>query len=280
MVPANIMDGIALLGWKTRDAALDLLQNGCQFEPRLDDNAAEALWAEYRSRVNDLRGRAIPPPERLCFTNDEQRLVGRFLDTVKAHGTAIAETVQEVVKVDPVRLVVHQLEIATERSDATAARLRTPADWTLEFLAPTSPVVNPNVRHTPNAIDLELPHGEWALLFHPVRGFIVTEGGRHMSVAPINSHLALWSGYHRTFASVMHPRSRDRAILAVVADEAVASAAPRTCGLRAAHSDNPPVFEDFFNPDLALRVQFRRKRFTMQVRARMVATDAAPVLES
>ena len=44
--------------------------------------------------------------------------------------------------------------------------------------------------------------------------------------------------------------------------------------------NNPPIFDDFFNPDLALRVQFRRKRFTLQVRARMVVSNAAAVRDA
>jgi hypothetical protein len=273
----NILDGVALLGWKTRDAALDLLQNSCHFDPPLTDSAAEALWAEYRGRVNEQRGREIRPPDRLPFTNDEQRLIERYRETMKGSGI----TIGNVIKVDPVRLVVHQLEITTARSDATARRLRTPEDWSLEFLAPTTPVTRPpNVNHVPNAIDLELPHGEWLLTFHPVRGFLVTEGGRQVGVATMNARLALWSGYHRTYASVVHARKREPGILAVVEDEALASAAPRTCGMRAAKSDNPPIFDDFFNPDLALRVPFRRKRFTMQVRARMVVSNASVALDT
>jgi hypothetical protein len=272
----DMLDGVVLLGWKTRDAALELLQNSCHFDPPLTDSAAEGLWAEYRGRVNEQRGREFELPERLPFTDDEQRLVERFRDTLNAHGPIIGD----VIKVDPVRLVVHQLEITTARSDATARRLRTPSDWAMEFLAPTTPVRRPpNVSHVPNAIDLELPHGEWLLTFHPVRGFLVTEGGRHVGVTTINSRLALWSGYHRTYASVVHARPREPGILAVVEDEALALAAPRTCGVRAARSENPPIFDDFFNPDLALRVMFRRKRFTMQVRARMVVSDA-PAVES
>jgi hypothetical protein len=267
----NVMDGIVLLGWKTRDAALDLLQNSCHFDPPLSDRAAEALWAEYRGRVNDRRGRELRLPERLPFTNDERRLIERFRDGLTAQGVNVGE----VIKVDPLRLAVHQLEITTARSEAAAQRLRTPSDWTLEFLSPTTSSTRPNVRHAPNAIDLELPHGEWLLMFHPVRGFLVTEGGRHVGVSTINSRLALWSGYHRTYASVVHARPREPGILAVVEDEALASAAPRTCGLRAAKSDNPPIFDDFFNPELALRVSFRRKRFTMQVRARIVVSDAS-----
>jgi hypothetical protein len=268
----NILDGVVLLGWKTRDAALDLLQNSCHFDPPLTDSAGEALWAEYRGRVNERRGREIQPPERRPFTGEEQRLIERFRDTMKASRISVGD----VIKVDPVRLVVHQLEITTAQSDAAARRLRTASDWSLEFLVSrASLTAPPKVKHVPNAIDLELPHGEWLLNFDPVRGFMVTEGGRHVGVTTMNSRLALWSGYHRTYAAVVHARSREPGILAVVEDEALALEAPRTCGLRAARSDNPPIFDDFLNPDLALRVQFRRKRFTMQVRARMVVSDAA-----
>jgi hypothetical protein len=147
---------VAALGWKTRDAALELLQNSCHFDPPLTDRAAEELWAEYRGRVNEQRGRELRQPERLPFADDEQRLIERYRDTMNANGV----TVGDVIKVDPVRLVVHQLEIATARSDDR--RLRTPSRigrWS--FLAPTAPLRARRMclSHVPNAIDLELPHG-------------------------------------------------------------------------------------------------------------------------
>jgi hypothetical protein len=87
----------------------------------------------------------------------------------------------------------------------------------------------------------------------------------------------LWSGYHRTYASVACRPEGERTILAAVVDD-VGVAAARSCGLRAVQSDNPPIFSDFFNPALALPVRFRTKRFTMEIRARMVAASVeAPV---
>ncbi|PYR26113.1 MAG: hypothetical protein DMF98_09980 [Acidobacteria bacterium] len=104
--------GVVLLGWKTRDRALALLQQDCEFDPPLNDHDAEVLWARYRERVNAVRGRPVRAPAPLVFTDDEQRLVADFLQDQARHGG----NVRGVVKVDPLGLVAHQLEITTART--------------------------------------------------------------------------------------------------------------------------------------------------------------------
>jgi hypothetical protein len=262
--------GVVLLGWKTRDRALALLRQECEFDPPLNDNDAEALWARYRERVNALRGRPLPAAAPLAFTDEERRLVADFLQDQGSHGGSV----RSVIKVDPRGLVVHQLEITTARSTSLSQRLQTPADWAVECLCPAPSSERPSIRHAPNSMDVDLPHGEWALVFDSKLGLVLGEAARCITVTTIEPYLVLWSGYHRTYASIACRPEGEATILAAVAVmEDVGVAAARTCGLRAVQSDNPPVFSDFFNPALALPVRFRAKRFTMEIRARMIAAN-------
>jgi hypothetical protein len=267
-------DGVALLGWNTRDRALALLQEDCDFDPPLGDAAAEALWARYRERVNRLRGRSLTVPVRGRLTPDEAHVVHEFERDACRQPAAV----QEVIKVDPFALVVHQLEITVGRSNAIARRLRTPADWAAECLCPARSAVTPPVRHAPNSVDVDLPHGEWALLFDPRYGLILGEAARCIAVTTVGPHLVLWSGYHRAYAAAARRREGERSVLAAVVNDIAIEPPFASCGLRAIKSDNPPIFADFFNPDLALPVRFRVKRFTMKIRAQVIAenVEASP----
>ena len=261
--------GVVLLGWKTRDRALAMLQQDCEFDPPLNDHDAEALWAQYRERVNAVRGRPVRAPAPLVFTDDEQRLVADFLQDQARHGGSV----RNVVKVDPLGLVAHQLEITTARSASLSERLQTPADWALECLCPAPSAERPSIRHAPNSMDVDLPHGEWALVFDAKLGLVLGEAARCITVTTIEPYLVLWSGYHRTYASIACRPKGGATVLAAVVDDPGVAAAARSCGLRAVGSGNPPVFSDFFDPELALPVRFRAKRFTMEIRARMVAAN-------
>jgi hypothetical protein len=260
-------DGVVLLGWKTRDAALAVLQEDCEFDPPLDDVAAERLWARYRERVNVLRGRALPAAALLSFSDEERRVVDEFLEEVARHGGVF----RDVIKVDPLFLAAHQLEISTERSRTTAARLRTPTEWASECLCPAGSSACPTIRGVPNSVDVDLPHGEYALLFDATLGLVLGEAARCITVTSIGARRMLWSGYHRAYASAAYRFAGERTILAAIADDSGQASRARTCGLRAVQSDNPPIVADFFDPDVALPVRFKAKRFTMEIRARVVA---------
>src|SRR5206468_1082157 len=132
-------DGVVLLGWKTRDRALALLQQDCEFDPPLRDDAAEALWARYRERVNKVRGRRLDAASPLTLSAEEARVVADFMEETSRHGGPT----REVIKVDPLGLVAHQLEITTGRSRSTAQRVQTAADWAAECLCPAGSSVTP-----------------------------------------------------------------------------------------------------------------------------------------
>jgi hypothetical protein len=259
-------NGLVLLGWKTRDRALAFLQQECEFDPPLNDDAAEQLWARFRGRVNALRGRPMSPAVALPFGRDERRVVDQFVRHNERHGG----TVREVMKLNPLSLVAHQLELATGRSMAAAERLHSESDWAKECLCPAGSSIRPTVRAVPNSVDVDLPHGEWALLFDAQAGLVLGEAARCIAVTTIGPHHVLWSGYHRTYAAAACRPDGERTVLAAIVDVDLASFA-RSCGLRAVQSDNPPIFADFFNADLALPVRFRARRFTMQIRAKVVA---------
>jgi len=262
-------DGVVLLGWKTRDRAMALLQQDCHFDPPLTDDAAEELWARFRERVNGLRGRPLGQPLHRLPASDEGRIIAAFMQDTSRHAGAV----QRVIKVDPFALAVHQLEITIGRSRSISERLHTATDWAAECLCPAPSSVAPPIRHAPNCVDVDLPHGEWALLFDPRHGLILGEAARCITVTTIGPHLVLWSGYHRTYAAAGWRREHERTILAAVVNGLGSHPPAQSCGLRAVNGDHPPIFADFFNPDLALPVRFRAKRFTMQIRAQVVALN-------
>jgi len=271
-------NGLVLLGWKTRDRALALLQQECEFDPPLSDTEAERVWAEYREHVNALQGRDVLGAVHLQLTDEERRLVDRFLADVSKHGGPM----REVIKIDPLGLVVHQLEITTARSMSMSERLQTAEQWAAECLCPTGSSLRPSVRSVPNSIDIDLPHGEWALLFDPQLGLILGEAARCITVSVIKRHLVLWSGYHRTYAAATRRAAGERTILAGVVEDVKVPPGVKWCGLRAVESDIPPIFADFLDPRLTLPVRFRAKRFTMEVRARVVGVnvdEVAPEVE-
>jgi hypothetical protein len=226
------------------------------------------MWACYRERVNALRGRSCPEPASLRLEDEERRVSDAFLDEAAKRGCIV----RDVVKLDPLALAVKQLEITTSRSRAAAEDLQTPTDWARECLSPHGSPLRPTIRASPNAMDVDLPHGEFALLFDAQRGFVLGEALRCVTVTTIGARVALWAGYHRAYASAAYRAAGERTVLAALVDDVGVSSLARSCGLRAVQSDHPPLMADFFNPDLALPVHFRVKRFTMEIRARVVAT--------
>src|ERR1017187_46482 len=111
MIPAGnspqTVDGIALLGWKTEAEALTFLMNNCVFNESLNEEAARAIWQTYRSEGERLPDRAALAPPRLPISGHyELEAVREFKRRWKG-----AANILDVVKIDPMRLVVHQLEI-------------------------------------------------------------------------------------------------------------------------------------------------------------------------
>ena len=62
------LKGRVLLGWLSRDAAIQFLLKECVFDPPIDAAAAESIWQDYRTRVDALPVRAQSVPPNLGLT--------------------------------------------------------------------------------------------------------------------------------------------------------------------------------------------------------------------
>src|ERR1035441_2067568 len=113
--PSHTVDGIVLLGWKTEAEALAFLMNHCVFDEPLSEDAARAIWQQYRSAMEGLPERAALAPQLLPITGHyELEAVKEFKRRWKG-----APNILDVVRVDPMGLVVHQLDVVVERCHTT-----------------------------------------------------------------------------------------------------------------------------------------------------------------
>src|SRR5262245_12941927 len=117
--------GRVLLGWLARDHAIDFLLNHCVFDPPIDANAAEALWRQYRARVDALPPRAQTLPAKLGLTTAEAAHVMRFNQFAAAHNAQVLG----VHKVDLRELTVHQHHVVTDRAAGYQQRVSTTPGW-------------------------------------------------------------------------------------------------------------------------------------------------------
>lgn len=271
------VDAVILPGWKTRDEAVTYLQNDCVFDPQLTDQQAEDFWRPYRDRVEALGQRKAAAPQRVGLSGKEQQWADNFLQTFRARG---AKNIRDVMKIDPMALVVHQHYVLTDRADRYSKTIKNKDSWMHECLNSNPPPPR-NIQIYPGAgsINVMVPHMEFMFGFDQRTGFAVQELLRLVTVTEFQNRLLLWSGYHRSYARTMSmvPDAIDRSILVVLTTDGafmVGQASPNQglrdtlCGLC------PPLFKDFFDPDFFMRVKLREKRFELQIRAQVVAIDA------
>jgi len=135
------------------------------------------------------------------------------------------------------------------------------------------------IRQGLNAMDVDVPHGEFAFAFNQgTSQFYIMELARHISVTAFQDRMLLWAGYHRSYAFIANtnPEGIERSLLVALttdADFLVSAQSPNqglramVCGLR------PPLFRDFFDDALFMEVNLKRKRFVLQVRALCVGVN-------
>src|SRR5580704_19231304 len=112
--PRNVLAGKVLLGWMDRDTAVNFLTKDCVLDQALTESEAEHKWRDYRDRAEALPERDALEPQRLQLNATEQAHAHRFLSFMHQIG---ARDVQEVIKVDLSKLVVHQYLVVTDRSE-------------------------------------------------------------------------------------------------------------------------------------------------------------------
>lgn len=268
------IEGGALVGWMERDQAVKFLREECDFGAPISDAEAEARWRPYRDRVEALEPRDCAAPPELPLDADEQRAARHFMN-----GHRGATNILRVVKVDPMRLIVKQLVVVTERSNDYKREVRTAAGWLRKSLDITRRNNRIPFRCGVNAMDFDLPHGEFVTVFNDGGRWELQEGARHVSVTGYQGRMMLWAGYHRSYARVssIAPDAIDRSLVVALTtdgDFLVSQASPNQglrdmlCGLR------PPLFADFFNDLFFMKLPLKRRRFVLQVRGQLVPADA------
>jgi hypothetical protein len=282
--------GRVLLGWLPLDRAIDFLLNQCEFTPPIDAAGAAAMWQLYRARVDALPARMQAVPSKLGLTPIEAAHVRRFT----AFAAARHAPLTGVHKVDLRELTIHQYHVVTDRSADYIQRVSTPHGWLNECLPTTvrASQVQLRVRQVglETVSEIDVPHAEF--LFVPDLGtgaYTATEMLRHVTAMDSTDRTFLWAGYHRSFAKVSSTPTATvpAALVAFAQNVIVAPSAPTpppgvAAGNVAGNGIDPlcPLgakaarFGDFFVDGLFMDVDLRKKRYQLQVHAKMVAIDA------
>jgi hypothetical protein len=270
------METILLLGWMERDAALAYLCKDCVEVPPYSEAEAESLWNEYRASVAALPPRDARSPERLSLTNEEKEAAEKFL---VHYGSGPDSHIQDVIKVDPMGLVIHQLYMIPEKAkpymEHAASR-----SWCIRQCLAVRPrgTIMLEGRFRRNSAEIEIPHREFAVEFNAGNTFEVEELAAHVSATEFGNRTLLWAGYHRAYArmAALKPDAPDRSLLVALSKDADYLLAPDSPEpeLRATlFGARPPIFADFFDDRLFLEVKLRKKRYELRIRAAVEAVD-------
>jgi hypothetical protein len=253
-----------------KDEAIACLQTQCWFDPQLSDAQAEALWQPYRIAVEQLPERQLQTPQRLPIPRHAQSLVNDF--RARTRGPEVLD----VINIDPRSLAIYQFYVAVDRADHHAQCLGN-NDWARTCLQLDRPVSQLPIRLENNAVKVVVPHGEHTFALRPDGAFQIQQTGGFISVCEINGRMILKAGYHRSFAVVRAamnaPEASDTSLLVAL----TATAPPQlsaqfpTQGLRTTIlGSRPPLFSDFFDSSLAMKVKLRRKKFEYHIRFEQV----------
>jgi hypothetical protein len=274
--------GIALVGWMEREHAVRFLTEDCAFDPPLTESAAESLWKNYRERAAALPVREARAPVRMPLTPPEQEHAQRFRQFVVTLGI----TNLEVIKVDPMELVVAQYHVATDLAETYNLRCGTAAGWMEETLPTSSRNPDVSVRFTRRNLDTEieidLPHAEFIFGAHPQGGFGPKEFFGHVMVVNLGGRMLLGKGYHRLYArlSSTRPTPSNRPVLVALDPNSLVPPREGTETARGKEGpgldifgNRPAVFADFFTDGLFMNVNLRKKRYQLRVTAKWVALN-------
>jgi hypothetical protein len=238
---------------------------------------AEDLWNEYRTRVDELAPR-LPAALRTFELDAADRAIQHAF--LEAHPEAADIT--GFIRIHPLDLQVHQLQVVTDSSLGLAAKidrngwlktalLRDPEDYPIRWRAEQSRLV------------FELPHPEFVLTAPapPDARMQIAPLPAWVSVARFDGCTLLVNGYHRTFASVSRMQfasgdGRENSLLFPVSSVLPFLHPPdrqtRDVLLRA----RPPRFGDFFDRSLALPVKLARNtHYEMRVQVEIIGVPAA-----
>jgi hypothetical protein len=163
--------------------------------------------------------------------------------------------------------VIYQFYVAVDRANQHAQNIGN-NDWTKACLQLDRPISQLPIRLEDNAIKFAL---------RPDGAFQIQQTGGFICVCEINGRMILKAGYHRSFAlaraAMNAPEASDTSLLVALTATAPPQLSPQfpTQGLRTTVlGSRPPLFSDFFNSSLAMRVRFRRKKFEYHIRFEQV----------
>lgn len=266
------MRGRVLLGWQAEADAIRYLREDCIFDPPLTEQQARLLWERRKAAVDALGPRPTTSPPHLQMTAREREVAGRFL---ARHRKVLGNVIRDVVKVDPMGLVIRQFEINVDSANEYM-RDAVAATWCIHNCLTTSrPYNRLQPAEVPNGWNFSLPHGEFGFVFDGDQAFGIVEGRPHVSISELNGRAILWAGYHRSYAraSMVNPETNERSVLAALTDEGNLAFGPGSTNpaLRdVVLGECPPLLADFFDERLFMEVELRRKRYELQVRAHRV----------
>jgi len=270
MVRPAMEETILLLGWMERDVAVSYLCKECVDLPPYSESEAESLWREYQALVRALPERVAKSPHRLMLTSEEEEAAEKFL---APHRLAGDSHIQEVTKVDPMGLVIHQLFMTLDTAREFMADATTPS-WCIRHCLAVRPSAPRALKgdFRMNAAAIEIPHREFAVDFHPGNTFSIVEYAGHVSASEYGGRMLLWAGYHRAYARVasLKEAAKSSSLLVVLSEDAdhlLAPDSPEPEVRDMLLGARPPLFADFFDDRLFLKVRLRKKRFELRIRA-------------
>ena len=265
---AQTLDGIVLLGWLEKAEAVAFLQQGCWFDPQITTEAAEDLCLKYRNAVAQLPERAILKPSRLPIPGASVPWVNKFLARHKG------PEVLDVINIDPRTLGIYQFYVAVDRSEHHAKSISR-KQWTETCLVIDRAGAQLPIRAEDHILKVTLPHAEHMVALRPDGAFQIQQGGGYVCVCEVEGRMILKAGYHRSFAfarTLNAPEASDISLLVALTATAPAQLLPQSpAGLRTIVLGScPPLFSDFFNDSLAMRVKLRRKRYEAHIHIEQV----------
>jgi hypothetical protein len=270
----DVVQTLLLLGWMKKENAVKLLMEDAV--PPLSEPEAGALWQKYADVVGNLEARPDAAPRKQKLNATESTIADDFL--LHHRGNA---NVKDVIKVNPMELIARQLNIALDQCAIYQAGNTSRSAWIKKWLAKGKPgsMAGWSVQYAKNHVDYGVPHGEWGVHYDLTTSKIeVREDARHVSLTAYGTRMMLWAGYHRSYGMVRSaPEGADRSLVAALTDDgtfAVSNGSPDQelfdllCGLR------PPLFADFFDERFVIQLALKKKKFVLQVRARILPVDA------
>ncbi len=263
-----------LLGWMERDMAVKFLKDECVFQDPIAEEKAEFIWREKYERVQALPERLAGAPPELPLNDKENAVAQIFLRSM-----AGAANIKRVIKIDPIGLVTYQPYVVLQQTEKYRPFATSAASYAAKSLTTVRQVPNVQLRYAVNAIDAAVPHGEFMFFFNPQSAkFEIQEQARHISVTEFQGRMLLWAGYHRSYARIASakPDGSDRSLLVALTTDGDFFVSPQSPnqGLRAmVCGRRPSLLGDFFDGDLFMAVNLKRKRWMLQIRAACVPVD-------